>query len=124
MSEASPELQPEPTVAAGSDNVEDAIRGTQREDHTYGPTTAPPEPKLPKKYVTKMMAELRKLEQARGRRLSRDDRLAYFAQLAGLQQLDSMNDLTETEARTIIDALIAAQPAEQPAPETDTLPSM
>jgi hypothetical protein len=93
----------------------DALRGTQREDHIYGPTPAPPEPKLPKKYVTKMMAELRKLEQLRGRRLTRDDRLAYFAQLAGIPELHTMNDLTETQARTIIDALIAAQPQDQPA---------
>jgi hypothetical protein len=65
------------------------------------------------------MAELRKLEQARGRRLNRDDRLAYLASLAGIPHLASMNDLTETEAHTIIDALIAAQPAEQPALPTE-----
>jgi len=91
-------LQPEPTVAAAPDIVDEPA----------------PEPRLPQKYITKAMAELRKLEQARGRKLGRDDRLAYFAQLAGLDHLATMKDLTETQARQIIDALIAAQPAEQP----------
>jgi hypothetical protein len=75
---------------------------------------ASPEPHLPQKYVTKMMAELRKLETIRGRKLDRSQRLTYLAHLAGIPNLDTMKDLTEPQARTIIDALIAAQPQEQP----------